>query len=342
MTIIQALNYGATRLKSASDSPALDAEVLLSFVLKKPKTYLYTHSQKTILKKKLYLYLTLVKQKIKGWPIAYLTGEKEFFGLKFLVTRHVLIPRPESEGLVELVQEQIQRTYFGRPRILCPLKILDVGTGSGCIIISIAKSLNPSPPTPLPKGEGSLRSSFLPTGEEIPSLISRRGLGRRPDEGHYQFFASDISKKALAVAKKNALIHKVKIQFKQGHLLAPWKNQSFDVIVANLPYLTKLEDRSTRFEPKQALVAGKKGLTLIEKLLKQIRNNSPALVSAMSPPLNLRGGWGELLPKHIFLEFDPRQTAAIKKLANKYLPNYSTKISNDLNQKSRFALLEMK
>lgn len=319
MTIQKALSIGYRKLKNTSDSPTLDAEVLFSYALKKPKEHLLVHMNRQVNAKQEKKFLNLIKKRKEGWPVAYLIFEKEFFGLEFYVNKNVLIPRPETETLVEIVVKQINMTYFARPRILrSGLKILDLGTGSGCIIISLAKSLSLFPPSLFP----------------------------------LSYFASDISQKALAVAKKNAKFHKVKVTFKQGDLLKPWlarrpvlrsseseggslgeggKNEHFDVIVANLPYLARLEDPSTEFEPRRALVSGKGGLALYEKLFKQI--------SSLREVRSFDRTTKQSQPKYIFVEFHPLQATQIKKLAKKYLPKFKVEFKKDLTKRVRFALL---
>ncbi|MBI3952415.1 MAG: peptide chain release factor N(5)-glutamine methyltransferase [Candidatus Doudnabacteria bacterium] len=285
MKIQDILNTGINKLKNKSTSPALDAEVLLAYALNKPKEHLYIHANHELrLRKRVRNYLGLIEKRAQGWPVAYLTGQKEFYGLKFFVDKNVLTPRPETECLVELVLQKLKI-------VNCKLRILDVGTGSGCIIISLTKAL----------------STLAPH----PSTL---------------FSASDISKAALKVAQKNANLHKVKIAFKHGSLLKPWEGKNFDIIVANLPYLAKQTDPSTKFEPRRALIAKKQGLALIENLIRQIRSYSLIRPFADS----------------IFLEFDPRQAKQIKKLAKKYLPKFETKIFKDLAGKQRFACLSLK
>jgi len=322
-----------TTIKKLLNQPIdhLDAEVLLAHVLKKSRVDIFVRTDTFVHKAQTQKFQRLVKKRQAGWPVAYLTNEKEFFGLKFYVDKNVLVPRPETEGLVELALAKIKDQKS-------KIKILDIGTGSGCIIISLAKSL---------------------------FAYSR--------ELDHEYFASDISTAALKVARKNARLHKVHISFKQSDILEGWparhlpdtlslsrragasdksskqgvaggKNQHFDIIVANLPYLASLSDPSTQFEPKQALIAQKKGLALIEKLFKQIAwiNNSP------QPPLNLRGGGpdlsgpGALLPKYVFLEIGHDQGTKIKNLAKKFLPGFDTKISKDLFGQARYAVLSWK
>src|SRR3989344_9177116 len=131
MIIREALTSAINKLKNKSTSPALDAEVLLSYVLKKDKTYLYTHSGEKIFNTYLNPYLNLVKKRSQGWPVAYLTRHKEFYGLDFLVNKNVLIPRPETEGLVDFVLEKIKDLRFKIK--VKKISILDIGTGSGCV-----------------------------------------------------------------------------------------------------------------------------------------------------------------------------------------------------------------
>src|SRR3989344_361991 len=297
MTIHQLLNIGTSKLKSKSTSPALDAEVLLSYVLKKSKEYLYINPKKYLVHTQVRTYLKLINKRVQGWPVADLTNQKEFYGLKFYVDKNVLIPRPETEGLVEHVLEHIKN--------MSGLKILDIGTGSGNIIISIARR---NVPKNVPTKQSIIRSP-------------------RPDKSGLamgnKFFASDVSSKTLIVAKKNTKRHKVKITFKQGDLLNPWKNKHFDIIVANLPYLAQETDHSTKFEPQNALIAEKKGLALYEKLFRQL-----------SSPLYPH-------PSTLFLEIGYKQAQQIKKLAKKFLPASETKIYKDLSDRDRYAIISL-
>jgi release factor glutamine methyltransferase len=282
MIINDLINLGIKKL-TTSPSAALDAEVLLSYVLNKPKEYLLANPGRKInpaLEKK---FLTLLNRRLLGWPVAYLTKAKEFYNLKFYIDKNVLIPRPETEGLIDLVVNQIKDLRV-KIKEKESLSILDIGTGSGNIIISLAYNLSPT-------------------------------------TYNLQFYASDISPKAIRVAKKNAKLHRVKITFGDGNLLEPWGHQQFDIIVANLPYLAKLVDESTKFEPIGALVAAKKGLKLYEDLFKQIKKTRS-------------------YPKFIFLEIGRDQGLLIKKLAKKILPAYKTSITKDLFGRTRYASLQ--
>jgi release factor glutamine methyltransferase len=287
MRIKQALSLSTKKFLKFSTSPALDAEVLFSFVLKKEKAYLYSSPEKNLTKKQAKKFKSLVIQRTKGMPIAYLAGRKEFLGLEFLINRNVLIPRPETETLVEIILKQIKNKK--------DLNILDVGTGSGCIIVSLAKKL----------------------------FAHSRELENR-------YLASDISHKAIGVAKKNAKKHKAKILFKSGDLLDPWKKEKIHVLIANLPYGWKqwknnlsTDTIGLKFEPQEALFTSNRGLFLIKKIIKQVAEKKQK-------------------PFLIFLEFDPRQAKQIKNLTKKYLPDFLTNIFMDLAGRQRFVLLAQK
>jgi len=219
-----------------------EAELLLSHTLKKPREYIISHPEVKAGFFTSFKYHRLVKKRYKGIPIAYLTGHKEFFGLDFLVNKHTLIPRPETETIVEEVINQLQHLehlqHFEH-------LLIDVGTGTGCIPISIIKALAPNP------------------------MWFR-----------VKTFGIDISKKALRVAKKNTKKHNVKIKFLYGDLLQPILNKKLLIancsliIVANLPYLTKKQfssEPSIQHEPKSALIAEDNGLALYKQLLTQIQ-----------------------------------------------------------------------
>lgn len=213
------INDNWPKLRKISDSPILDCEILLAHVLKKPREFLYAHPNREVAENTKKKFEKLLRRRIKGEPIAYLISHKEFFGLDFYVDKRVMIPRPDTEALLEKIIKETKNKK---------ITIVDVGTGSGCLAIALKK--------------------HLPQCEII---------------------ATDISKKALAVAGKNAKKHKVKIEFLHGDLLRPLQ-EKVDLIVANLPYLPKNVSRkkNLKFEPQLAL--RNKGQT--KRLLKQAKN----------------------------------------------------------------------
>ncbi len=280
MIVRELINQATNKLKNKSTSPSLDAEVLLAFVWNKSPEYLAANFPEPVPRAIEKQFQKLIAKRAQNLPVAYLTGEKYFYGLKFKVNKNVLVPRPVTESLVDMTLEAIKDL---RLRIKDKkISILDIGTGSGAIIISLASNLNPK---------------------------------------SYNLFASDISPKALAVAKQNARLHKARITFKQGSLLKPWSREQFDIIIANLPYLPRRTDPSTKFEPTQALVAKKQGLALIEALFQQVSTLHPA-------------------PSTLFLEIGHDQGAAIKKLAKRYLPAYKIQVIKDFTNRTRYAVLE--
>lgn len=217
----------------------------------------------------------MIQQRLKNEPVAYLINNKEFYGLNFYVDKNVLIPRPETEVLVDEIFKHIRIANHESRITIC-----DIGTGSGCIAITLKK--------------------YLPKAK---------------------VYASDISKKALAVAKKNARKLKVKILNKQGDLLKPLKKIKINIIAANLPYLTprQMKEESIQAEPKLALSGGKDGLDLYKELLNQVKEYA-------QKPL-------------IFLEIDPRQAMKIRRLIKKKLPQAVIEIKKDLSGRNRIAII---
>jgi len=209
----------------------LAADVLLAYVLNKNKEYLLTHSEDDIDAEKYEKYVSMVRRHHQGMPISYLTGVKEFFGLEFFVNNNVLIPRPETELIVEKIIELANRDYLNKE-----IKILDVGTGSGNIAVSLGLNIKNSTITAVD--------------------ISKEAL--------------DV---AVINIKKHGLINKIKIL--KSDLLSE-VNEKYDIIVANLPYIGRKENNFIayeveNFEPHVALFGGNDGLELYEKLFAQIK-----------------------------------------------------------------------
>ena len=205
-------------------APRLEAEILLARVLKQDRVYLYVNYHQPVNKEERSLFKAFVGRRVQGEPVAYIIGYKEFMSLKLKVNDQVLIPRPETEILVENTLEICKSLKLNR---LC-----DIGTGSGAIAICLA--------------------FYCPQA---------------------QVFASDISAEALAIACENAISCEVQVDFRQGDLLAPFFNEApFDVIIANLPYISKdsygeLMAEVKDYEPQLALLAGENGLEFYRRLI---------------------------------------------------------------------------
>lgn len=221
-----------------------DFFVLLAHATGKSKTFLLAHPEYALdaeTEAKARDYFT---RRAQHEPVAYITGHKEFYGRDFLVTPDTLIPRPETELLVELILNKLV-TSNQKPVIGGKITIIDIGTGSGNIIISLAKELE----------------NQLPITD-------------------YQLHAIDISADALKTAQENAKRHDVAdvISFREGSLLEPifpeLKAADGIIIAANLPYLSEeiyqsSADDVKAFEPESALVSDQAGLDHYYRLLDQ-------------------------------------------------------------------------
>jgi release factor glutamine methyltransferase len=222
-TIQQGLEKSISRRDSISDSAALDAQVLLAHVTGQPRSWILAHPETVLTPSQESKLESALKELSEGIPLPYVVGHWEFFGLDFEVTPDVLIPRPETELLVEKALAWLEQRTDARTAI-------DVGTGSGCIAISLATRI--------------------------------RGL---------YLAATDISERALEVAARNAEKFSVadRIEFNCCDLL-PSKTKTYDLIVANLPYIPTKKMEALPIhgrEPTLALDGGSDGLDLVRRLI---------------------------------------------------------------------------
>ncbi len=229
-TILKLLNWTASYFSSHDiDNPKSTAEILLSHALKVQRIDLYLQYDRPLNKDELSTFKQLVQRRRNREPVAYIVGNKEFWSLPLTVTRDVLIPRPDTESLVETVLGILDHASGGSA-----LRILDLGTGSGAIILALASQRH----------------------------------------GHV-YVASDISEKATALAKDNALKHGLPhVHFFTGDWLAPMRTTArpFDLIVSNPPYvpsgeIPRLQAEICRYEPLSALDAGVDGLLCLRHLV---------------------------------------------------------------------------
>jgi release factor glutamine methyltransferase len=252
------LNTAIERLTAAQvPSPRLNAELLIIFTLGRDRAYLYAHPERELTSDEMLRYDEALSRRATGVPAQYITGHQEFWGLDLIVSPAVLIPRPETEHVVEALlelvgsgdaglsledhhqqqnQEQDQKQRAGAPA-LHHLRIVDVGTGSGAIALALAR--------------------------EIPTAA---------------IHATDISSDALEIARANAARHDLasRIKFHRGDLLEGFSLTSFDFVVSNPPYVGDSEEDSVqlevrKFEPRNAVFAGATGLEVIQRLLPQAR-----------------------------------------------------------------------
>jgi release factor glutamine methyltransferase len=225
-----ALATAITDLTSAHvGSPRLNAEILLMFTLDVDRAYLYAHPERELSSDEAARYQQHIHQRSQGVPSQYITGHQEFWGMDLIVTPAVLIPRPETEHLIEAVMPLAKAMKAPR--------IVDVGTGSGCIAIALAKE--------------------LPNAEIHATDVSPDAL-------------------EIAEANAARLQLESRIQFHDINLLQGMEKESFDFIVSNPPYVGESEEDQVqlevrKFEPRSAVFAGPTGLEVIARLIPQAR-----------------------------------------------------------------------
>ena len=227
MIIREAINKASKELKKNNiNSSLLDSEILMSKVLSKNRDYVILNSEINLKKEEYDSFKFLVNQRTKGKPIAYLVGSKHFWNYEFDVNKNVLIPRPDSELIVEQTLKIYKNKKF--------LRILEIGIGSGCILLSILKE----------------KKCFIGTGVDISSeslKVCKNNINKLGLSNKINLFKSDVD------------------NFNYG---------KYDLILSNPPYIKKtdlkyLEKDVVNFEPKLALDGGLDGLSEIRKVIKK-------------------------------------------------------------------------
>ena len=246
MDIREYYRYAIEDLKSANiETPELEAGVMLCRALKCDKAYLYSHYDRVLDKEELRLLREMLDQRILNVPLQYIVGETEFMGLSFSVSPAVLIPRQDTETLVEeciklvgLISKQAELgktdMYKGNETLITNVKVLDMCTGSGCIAVSIAH--------------------YCPESMVV---------------------ACDISQAALYIARENCERNRVakRVELHCGDLFEPLAGeQQFNIIVSNPPYIEsnvipELQKEVKNHEPFLALDGGKDGLDFYRKII---------------------------------------------------------------------------
>ena len=226
MQIKEAMRKGMIKLKTNNvKEPNLKARLLMQYILNRPREYILVHDDKQLTLRQNVDYFKLIKKLIEGVPLQHITHQQEFMKLIFYVDENVLIPRPDTEILVEEV--------IKLAKSINAKKILDLCTGSGAIAVSLAKYI-----------EGS------------------------------QITATDISRKALSIAKLNATNNNVedKITFVSSDLFQNISEEKYDIIVSNPPYIKrkviKTLDEEVKREPIIALDGGNDGLDFYKKIIR--------------------------------------------------------------------------
>ena len=238
VTLRDALSSAISRLTAANvPSPRMNAELLLMFTLECDRAYLHAHPERKLSADEQRRYDQALAERERGMPAQYITGHQEFWGMDLIVTPAVLIPRPETEHVIETVLARVGVARAPSPASL--LRIVDVGTGSGCIALALAKEL--------PSAEMHA-TDISPAALEI----ARANAARHQLEG--------------------------RINFHQTDLLQGLDRGEFDFVVSNPPYVGESEADQVQLEvrkhePRTAVFAGATGLEVIERLIPQARES---------------------------------------------------------------------
>lgn len=233
MQVGETLKSAIARLTSGGvSSPRMNAELLLMFTIGKDRAFLYGHPEQGLSNEETRRYEDALNQRMAGVPAQYITGHQEFWGMDLIVSPAVLIPRPETEHVIEAVLDHV-----GRMPSSAKIRVVDVGTGSGCIALALAKE--------------------LPNAEIHATDISSAAL-------------------EIARANAARLQLANRISFHETDLLSGLEPASFDFVVSNPPYVGESEKDTVqlevrKFEPRTAVFAGAKGTEVIERLIPQAK-----------------------------------------------------------------------
>lgn len=213
------------------ESPRLDAEVLLSHLLKKQRIYLYVHFDEPLQAEELAAYREMIKKRVAHVPVAYILGEKEFMGLTFCVTSDTLVPRPDTEILVQAAVDNLKKIAGQQEETAC-LRFADIGTGSGAICLSVL--------------------NFTENTEADTVDISPAA-------------------RAVAEQNAASLELAARITFHTGDLLEPIKDKTYTAILSNPPYIPQADIETLApevrcKEPMTALCGGADGLDFYRRL----------------------------------------------------------------------------
>ena len=271
------------KIKDLLDNKTIDKNenyLAISSLLSMSIPEIKLNKEKEISKKELKNYLKIKKQLEKGETIQYILKKANFYGNDFYINKNVLVPRPETETLVEITNNLIKETIKNKE-----INILDIGTGSGVIAITL-------------------------------NLLNKNS----------KITATDISKKALKVAKINNKKNKTNVKFIKTNLYEK-NNQKYDVIISNPPYIdkndNKIEEKVKNNEPSLALFAKDEGLFYYKEILKNINKI--------------------INEKHIIaFEIGEGQGNKIKEIIEKYLPNDNVTIKKDYNGFERYIFITSK
>jgi len=283
----EVLKWASLFLEKYNREPKV-AELLLQYHLGIDRAQFFARMQEPI-DHQLLLHFEkdLMNHALTGIPIQHLFGYETFYGRRFKVNEHVLIPRPETEELIEKVMAYVKKRYSPDEA----LTIVDIGTGSGIIAITLALEMK-----------------------------------------HVNIYATDLSEKALQIAKLNAIQHDADVEFLQGDFMQPVinKNIKADMIVSNPPYISAdekplLSDTVKDFDPSLALFADDNGLAAYKAIVRQ-------LTDYVEPTDDIS----------VFFEIGQHQGTSVKGIFKDAFPESQSKVYKDINQKERIVHCHVK
>ncbi|MEK7620007.1 MAG: peptide chain release factor N(5)-glutamine methyltransferase [Patescibacteria group bacterium] len=290
MTIMEALQWANNKLRKAGvDSPMLDAEILLAFAIDSPKSWLFAHFADKLKTHQEEKFLELVARREDREPVAYLVGKKAFYGRDFMVDKHVLIPRPETETMVELALKILagkdpERTLTA-----------DLGTGSGAIALSIA-------------GETKLPVIAVDIDEAALEVAKKNATALVPEMA-VDLQAGNLAEPIIRIFK--TIRGQTNVQTSSVY---PFKTL---LLTANLPYLSEVRmdnlQAEVRHEPELALRAGADGLDAYWSLFRQLRDDRKILPREVI----------------VLIEIDPEQLQATEKLILHNFPSAKLETHKD-------------
>ncbi|MFH1255285.1 MAG: peptide chain release factor N(5)-glutamine methyltransferase [bacterium] len=261
MTIAQTIKIAAAKLNAKNISiPHLEAEILLSEILKKPREFLLARGEKKLSAKQISDFKHQLARRLKGEPIAYIIGKKEFYGLDFKVNRHVLIPRPETELMVDEALKLISHS-------LKPVTLVDAGAGSGCVAITLSKLT---------------KQNIIAIDISGKALaVAKQNAKRHGVEKKIKFIKGNLL--SPIIHDPSFIAHNPLI------ILANLPYLDKDQIKSS---------PSIKYEPETALFGGKNGLELYEKLFQQITGLSDiTMLCEFDPRKTVR--IKQLIKKHL-------------------------------------------
>lgn len=279
MTILEALQWAEGKLKGSKENPKLDAQVLLAYVIGKGTAYLFAHSEDPLRGEAAEKFQRLIERRARHEPVAYLIGHKEFYKRDFIVNPHVLIPRPDTETLIDSAKELIKTNSL----------IVDVGTGSGAIALTLAAE----------------------TGHPVVAIDA------------------DPRALAIAKLNAEELGLNKRVAFFEGNLLEPLLTESNGealgehvIVVANLPYISErqyeaLEPNVKAYEPKAALVSGVDGLDHYDALFDSIAKRRFAFPAHLDVLIEIDPSQKQSAPALIRNHFPQAKITVINDLTNR-------------------------